>query len=197
MTLLAAINAVCDDVSLDRFASIISNADALQMLRFANEAGEEIGRRGDWAAMFATDTATATASHNVPANFQRLIPGGAVYTDAGAFVRPVSNHGEWRVITLVQSSQPFYFVTGTSFNFSPLGTYTINYVTNEWCQSSGGGRQTAFAADDDVTLFPERLLVKNVIWRWKRQMGLPFEDQLAEFEADLAQELAGNRGSMA
>lgn len=50
-------------------------------------------------------------------------------------------------------------------------------------------------ADDDTTLFPERLLVKGVIWRWKRQKGLPYEDNLAEFEADLVQEINADRGA--
>lgn len=196
MTLLTAINAACDVVARDRFDTIINNTDAQQMLEYANEGGEEIGRRVDWAAMFATDTATATASHSLASDFQRLTPGGAIYTSAGVFARPVTNHGEWKIVTAVPSTQVFYFLNGTVVQFSPSGTYTINYVSTKFCQSGGATGQTAFAADDDVTRFPQRLLTKGIVWRWKRQNGLPYEDQLAEFEADIAMELKANRGVM-
>lgn len=53
----------------------------------------------------------------------------------------------------------------------------------------------ALTADDDRTLFPERLLAKGILWRWKRQKGLPFDDSLAEFEADLLQEINADRGA--
>jgi hypothetical protein len=73
---------------------------------------------------------------------------------------------------------------------------TIDYLSKNWVLGDPYEERDVFRADDDTTLFPERLLAKGLIWRWKRQKGLPFEDNLAEFEADLLQEINADRGAI-
>lgn len=197
MTLLTAINEVCDVVSLDRFASVYGSTDpnAQTMVALAQEAGDEIARRGDWQKTLKSLTVTASPE-SFPANFQRLTPGGAVRKSDGTFIRPVTNSGQWAVIVGVPSTTPYFFMKGGQFLFSPASaavSAVIDYVSKNWI-INGSTEKAAFGADDDTTLFPERLLVKGVIWRWKRQKGLPFDDSLAEFEADLTQEINADRG---
>ncbi|WP_373413710.1 hypothetical protein [Ensifer aridi] len=199
MTLISAINQVCDVVSLDQFESVYGSNDpnAQTMLSLAQEAGDEVSRRADWQKLLKSHTVTA-APENFPSDFQRLVPGGAVRTSAGAFVRPVTNSGQWAVIVGVPSTQPYFFMKGGQFLFSPASaavSAVIDYVSKNWVLHDPTGPQATLTADDDTTLFPERLLVKGVLWRWKRQKGLPFEDNLAEFEADLAQEINADRGA--
>jgi hypothetical protein len=199
MTLLSAINEVCDVVSLDRFSSVYGSTDdnAQTMVAIAQEAGDEIARRADWQKTLKSLTVTASPE-NFPSNFQRLTPGGAVRTSAGAWVRPVTNSGQWAVIVLVPSTQPYFFMKGGQFLFSPTSaavSAVIDYVSKNWILN-GVTEKAAFSADDDATMFPERLLIKGVLWRWKRQKGLPYEDNLAEFEADLTQEINADRGAV-
>uniref|UniRef100_UPI0005B4F2DA phage adaptor protein n=1 Tax=Rhizobium fredii TaxID=380 RepID=UPI0005B4F2DA len=163
----------------------------------AQEAGDEIARRADWQKTLKSLTVTASPE-NFPSNFQRLTPGGAVRKSDGTFIRPVTNSGQWAVIVGVPSTTPYFFMKGGQFLFSPTSaavSAVIDYVSKNWVLNDPAGEQAIFSADDDTTLFPERLLVKGIVWRWKRQKGLAFEDNLAEFEADLAQEINADRGA--
>lgn len=198
MTLLTAVNEVCDVVSLSTFETVYGSSEpnAETMLALAQEAGDEIARRADWQRMLKSHTCTASPE-NFPSDFQRLVAGG-VRTAAGAFVRPVTNSGQWAVIVGVPSTQPYFFMKGNQFLFSPAAaavSAVVDYLSKNWILNDPTGEQATFSADDDTTLFPERLLIKGIIWRWKRQKGLAYEDNLAEFEADLEQEINADRGA--
>lgn len=199
MTLLSAINEVCDIVSLSRFDTVYGSADpnAQTMVELAQEAGDEIARRVDWQQTLKQHICAASPE-NFPSDYQRLTPGGGIRTSTGDFARPVNNSGQWSVISVVPSTQPYYFIKANQFLFSPADaaeSAVIDYVSKNWILNDPSGEAATWAADDDITLFPERLLVKGVVWRWKRQKGLPFEDNLAEFEADLTQEINADRGT--
>jgi hypothetical protein len=199
MTLLSAANEVCDIVSLDRFASLVGVHDeaAYNMLAIANEAGQEIARRADWQAMLRT-AAIAASPANLPADFQRVASAGAVRAADGSPIRPVIDAGQWALIQTVASTTAFYFIRGNQIRFSPASAAAgaiVDYFSRNWALNVATPIE-AFNADDNTTIFPERLLAKNMIWRWKRQKGLAYDDNLAEFEADLAQEIAADGGVM-
>lgn len=199
MTLLSAINRVCDIVSLSQFDSVYGSDEpnAQTMVAFAQEAGDEIARRADWQKLLKSHAAAASPE-TLPGDFQRLTPGGPVRTAAGVFVRPVTNSGQWAVIAGIPSATPYFFISGGQMLFSPApaaASAVIDYVSKNWVLHDPDGTHASFTADDDTTLFPERLLVKGIVWRWKRQKGLAYEDNLAEFEADLAQEINADRGA--
>ncbi len=199
MTLLSAINEVCDVVSLDRFASVYGSNDpnAQTMVAFAQEAGDEVARRADWQRMLSTHTAS-TSPENLPSDFQRMTPGGAVRTAAGDFFRPITSSSQWAVIVGVPSAQPYFFIKGQQILFSPAASAVgavIDYLSKNWVLQDPGGPGDTLTSDDDKTLFPERLLTKGIIWRWKRQKGLPYDDNLAEFESDLLLEINADRGA--
>ncbi|WP_026621290.1 hypothetical protein M728_001858 [Ensifer sp. WSM1721] len=199
MTLLTIINEVCDIVSLDRFDSVYGTNDpnAQTMVALAEEAGAEIARRADWKQMLKAHVVSASPEI-LPADYQRLAPGGAVRAVDGRFFRAVTNGAQWAVIVGVASAESYCRLSGREMFFSPATAAagaTIDYVSKNWVLGDPYEERDTFRADDDTTLFPERLLVKGLIWRWKRQKGLPFEDNLAEFEADLLQEINADRGA--
>ncbi len=199
MSLLTAINAVADTVSLDRFESVYGSGDpnAQTMIVMAKEAGDEIARRVDWQTMLKTSTVLHNP-HALPKDFQRLIPGGAVRTLNGTFCRAITSGSQWNVIAGSGSLQPFFFLRSDVMQFSPPAIApgaSVEYVTKNWIIGDPYAEKDEFSSDGDTTAFPERLLTKGVIWRWKRQKGLAYEDELAEFEADLAQEVAADRGA--
>lgn len=199
MTLLTVINEVSDVVSLDRFDSVYGTNDpnAQTMVALAEEAGAEIARRADWRRMLKAHVVSASPEI-LPADYQRLAPGGAVRAGDGRFFRLVTNGAQWAVIVGIASPERYCRVSGREMFFSPAAAAagaTIDYVSKNWVLGDPYEERDVFRADDDTTLFPERLLVKGLIWRWKRQKGLPFEDNLAEFEANLLQEINADRGT--
>ena len=199
MTLLSAINEVCDIVSLDRFDSIYGSNDpnAQTMVALAQESGEEISRRGDWRRLLKQHVAVVSPAA-LPTDYQRLTPGGAVRTASGGSFRPITNSSQWAAVTGIGSAQPFFFLRDNQLLFSPAPAgvgAVIDYVSRNWVLGDPHEERDTLNADDDRTLFPERLLGKGILWRWKRQKGLPFDDSLAEFEADLLQEINADRGA--
>lgn len=196
MTILQAINNI--ETGLDTFTSVYGTNDpnAQTMLDLAREAGEEISRRCDWRDMLKYYVAVLSPTQ-LPVDFQRLTPGGSVRTQAGEFVRPVANSGQWDIVVLVPSAQPYYFLINSSMYFSPTAAgvnATISYVSVNWIKADDGSEVSDWTSDDDSVLFPQRLLEKGILWRWRRKEGLDYADQLAEFEADLAAEIKANRG---
>lgn len=191
MKIIDIVNAVCDIVKLDHFDSVYGANDenAQTMLTLAWEGGSEIARRVDWRDLVVT-LPLVSAPSAFPQDFDRVVQGGAVMTAAGAFVRPVTSRAQWRFLKANPSAQPFYFLSETGIDFAPalaaIGASML-YQSKAWVLSPGGGRAQSFQSDDDQPIFPAELLTKNLIWRWRRHKGLDYSDQLAEFEADLAQ----------
>jgi hypothetical protein len=199
MTLLTVINEVSDIVSLDGFDSVYGTNDpnAQTMVALAEEAGAEIARRADWKRMLQAHVVSASPEL-LPADYQRLAPGGPVRAADGRFFRPITNGAQWAVIAGVASAELYCHLSGKTMLFSPAASAadaTIDYISKNWVLGDPYEERDVFRADDDTTLFPERLLKKGLTWRWKRQKGLPFEDNLAEFEADLLQEINADRGT--
>lgn len=191
MKILDIVNAVCDVVKLDQFESVYGANDenAQTMVTLATEAGSEIARRVDWRDLVMTFTAPSSPA-TFPADFERVIEGGSVMTATGIFARPVTNRGQWSFVKANPSAQPYYFLSEAGIEFSPVASAvgaSLLYLSDNWVKRAGGATSNIIQSDDDETVFPSELLMKDLIWRWRRHKGLDYSDQLAEFEADLAQ----------
>jgi hypothetical protein len=198
MTILTAINEVGDVVGLDPFTSVYGadDANAKTMMEIAKQAGDEIARRVDWQRMLKQVT-PSVAVYVLPDDYNRMTPGGALRSPTGEFARPVLSSGQWAVISAVPSAQPYFFIKANVIGISPVSfaaTAIMDYVSKNWIKTNAGIEKDTFSADDDTVLFPERLLIKNILWRWRRQKGFEFEDFLSEFEADLIAEIRADRG---
>ena len=199
MSLITATNEVADLVSLDRFSSVAGSGgdDAKTMLAIAQQAGEEIAHRVDWNKLVKQANISAVP-YTLPEDYHRPVPGSLIVTALGVFVRPVTNSGEWSVLARVGSTQPYYYRTEGTIDVVPTSAAagaTLNYVSGNFVAKVSGTDYTGtFASDDDTPVFTEDLLVKNMVWRWKRQKGLDYTDDLSEFEAILASEIKADRG---
>jgi hypothetical protein len=201
MSLLSVVKNVARAAGFEPPLTVVTNTDSTvsQVLYFVQRAGEEIARRGDWRNLRANTYFTSSATYPLPAGFHRLVPGGAVRF-AGDLepMRGSLSPDEWRaMVTAGTSARVFYRLSGSSIEFSrqigPFEIVTLDYMTDTWVQS-GSTRLPSIATDADTFVFPERLLELNALVRWKRQKGLPYKDEEAEFEAELASELVADRG---
>ncbi|MGE7367905.1 hypothetical protein ACQKKX_02390 [Neorhizobium sp. NPDC001467] len=197
MTLITTINSVCDAVNIDRFDSVYGADDpaANTMFELAQQAGDEIARRADWRGLLVSGSLLSSGSP-IPTDFQRFVPGGGIRSAAGEFIRPVTNSAQWRVVSAIASVQPYYFLDGSVVRVAPPAAGNgalLDYVSNRWVKD-GIAWGSNLTKDDNTFAFPEKLMVKDIIWRWRRLKGMAYDDQLAEFEADLSQEIDADRG---
>ena len=150
----------------------------------ANEAGEELARRVDWAVLTKTVTLTgATPDFALPADFSRMAQ-GVTLRIGRQIVRPLTQ-SEWDTLPAASSTPRYFRLDGSTVILwpSPVTSVTLSltYLSRNWLTDAAG-----YATDEDVALLDEDLLAKALIVRWRRQKGMPFADEEAEYEAALA-----------
>lgn len=190
MTLLTIAQDVARNTALDvpATASGSTAREIINVVQFINDTGLELARRVNWGALRATTTITGTgvnANFALPAYYLKLIEGGAVFAGSVA-VRGGLSPDEWAALTPIEGTPRFYRLRGSSISFYPFlanaATASVNYQSTAWA-SNGTDR---LLLDAETSLIPEDLLVKGAIWRQRRHVGQDFADQIAEYEAALA-----------
>lgn len=192
MTLKTAIQNVAKNVGIVPPDAVVGNTepDCVKLLQFANETGQELARRVDWARMRKSQQIEGTgfaALLSLPTDYARMVDGWAV-TFEGDAVRGGITADEWNSLTPVVGDPRYYLPVGLTIGFYPFLAegvqVVVNYISTGWTSAYGN----TFAADTETTLFPERLLEMGTTWRQKRHIGADYSDYLAEFEAALADE---------
>lgn len=191
--------AVLLEIGLDRSSPSIGATDfeTSQIREFMNQAGRDIARRAEWQRLYATDTvAGAASSHPLPSDFQEMGERGSVWLNKteGTYtvVRPVPDPARWDMIVQRPSSQLYWHIRGNALLFSDAldaDGAKFTYVTNEWVTG-----KTAVTENADTFKIPERLIRGLTVVNWLREKGKPYDDQLAEFEANLRVDAAADRG---
>jgi hypothetical protein len=190
MTLLTIAQDVARNTALDvpPSASGSTAREIVNVVQFINDTGLELARRVNWGALRASTTITGTgvnANFALPAYYLKLIEGGAVFAGSVA-VRGGLSPDEWAALTPIVGTPRFYRLRGSSISFYPFlanaATASVNYQSTAWA-SNGTDR---LQLDAETSLIPEDLLVKGAIWRQRRHVGQDFADQIAEYEAALA-----------
>ena len=190
MTLLTIAQDVARNTALDvpSTASGSTAREIVNVVQFINDTGLELARRVNWGALRASTTITGTgvnANFALPAYYLKLIEGGAVLS-GGVGLRGGLSPDEWAALTPVQGTPRFYRLLGSTISFYPFlanaATATVNYQSTAWA-SNGTDR---LQLDAQTSLIPEDLITKGAIWRQRRHVGQDFADQIAEYEAALA-----------
>lgn len=88
----------------------------------------------------------------------------------------------------------------TRFSIDPVPTdngsaLVFEYVSNAWCQSDAGAPQTSWQADTDTGILDEYLLTLGIRWRMLRRLGLSYNEELSEYESEVAKAMAQDGGA--
>jgi hypothetical protein len=189
MSLITIARNIAVNVGIDVLSEVKSSADpsALKIVRFTEEAGEEIARRANWGKLRKTATLTGddtNQSFQLPSDFARVIPGTAIKIN-GATVRTGLSADEWNDLPPTVGVPRYARLEGQTVAFWPYladeQTAIVTYQSLNW--STGGA---SWQADGDTGLVPEILIEKGALWRWRRQLGADYQDHLTEYETALA-----------
>ncbi|QAX31312.1 phage adaptor protein [Leisingera sp. NJS204] len=197
MTVETVLQGVLMEIGLDLpDAQIGGDSFEMRQLRgMMNAAGVDIASRAEWSRLYTDWTiGGGVSSVALPDDFHQMAEQGAVRIDKAGFrpVRAVVAPEQWDFLTRRPSTQPYYHLRSGQLHFAPAlpsEGALVRYVSTNWVD--GGDHITQ---NGDSLLIPERLVEKGAIWRWKRQKGQPYDDNLAEFEADLIAEIKADRG---
>lgn len=220
MALLAIIQNVCDEIGFAKPTAVVGSSEetAIQMLALANRSGKQLAKRGKgiggWSVLQTEHTFTTTdgtAEYALPSDYGYLIddtlwdranfwkltgpvsPNEWQRIKSGVLASSAGPHRRVRIRPSASSNVKALFVEPTP---STTGdTLVYEYVSDQWCQSSGGTGQSAWALDTDTGILDEYYLEMDLKWRFLKGKGLEFGEDKREFELELAQALARDGGS--
>lgn len=226
MTLLSMIQTkVVDRIGLPRPMSIVGNsdADARLLLSIANEVGADLAKI-DWPILlkYATYLSVATQFQNdlstIAPDFNRQEGETLWNFTLAVYSRGPLTPQEWQLANARRVAGPYSrfqlrqnpntFNLGVFFDVVPTAgqTFGFAYYSNAWVVNSSVAVPpvialfSSYQADTDTSVFDEDLLAKGLRAYYKREKGLSFEDDMADYEENrdtlLAQQRAQRVASM-
>lgn len=212
-TLLAIVQAACDELGIQRPTSVVSSNDeqVQQLLALANREGKELSARENWSGgwpqlrkLHTITTVADQANYAFPDDLQYFInTTGWDRTQKWPLRGPVSPQ-EWQVLKsgTIGSTGPrtrFRIMAGEIY-FDPApedsgDTIVLEYYSDTWCESSSGEAQRVWASDTDVPLLPDDCFILGLIWRYRRAKGLDYQEEFNSYEALVSREIG--RAAMA
>ena len=73
-------------------------------------------------------------------------------------------------------------------------TYAYEYISKNWCESSGGTDQALWAADTDTGILSEELMTLGLIWRWQKAKSLDYAESFRTYENQVAAAMSRDGG---
>ena len=192
MSLLTIVQNASNMCSLPEPATVVNNTNQAtkEMLSILNSLGTELMQEFSWSVLRKEGTfTTVAAAEQVTVatewtDLDRFLPETFFNrTERRKIFGPVTAQ-IWQWDRSVVSQTVFdtvYFRDGKLFltpNPSAGESVYFEYISKNWCKSSGGTGQSAFAADTDLGVIDELILQLGLIYRWKQQHSFPYaEDQ--------------------
>lgn len=198
MSLLTICQNAADELQLSRPNSIVGNIDddARRLLRYANKVGNSLMKRHHWSAIRKEHSFTAVAAETqtgiLPDDFDRFVP-EAFWdrTNKNLISGPVTAT-QWQGLKTYDysdSETPKFAYRGGDVLIIPSmsggETLAFEYVSNQWCQSSGGTGKASWAADTDTAILDEELITYGVALEWLLSESLPVGKLLDDFNRRL------------
>lgn len=203
MSVLSACQSAAVRLVGQRPSTLFSTTDqlAMELAELANETAVAIAKAHDWQALTTAWTLNGDASataFDLPSDYDRMPLKANFYSTRSQFplVR-AEDLDQWTEfqITPVVGAPGYWIILGGQLQILPaLATgesARSYYITN---QIVSGGK-TAFTADADTFVLPERLITLGVIWRWKDLKGKEYAEDLKNFEIAFAEEAGRDKGS--
>lgn len=159
---------------------------------------DELLEKIDWPEPIRVDydvDGDGSSTYALPSDFKRLVMDKGAVIDIDSMKRciAVGKRSIWTKLTTdnLPGDTRYFRITGTeedgySLDLFPAletgDTVTLAYVSKNWLTNSSGA-STEWNSETDTLLLPQRAVELGCIWRWRRQKGLPWEDNISEYEA--------------
>jgi len=186
MSLLTICQGASDETKIARPATIVGNTnpEAQTILRLANKVGYTLMKCFPWQVLTKEQTFTSVATEAqtsiLPSDFDRFCKETFWDRTAQIFINGPITNVEWQGLkagAYSDAQNPKMRLRGDSVLILPTmdagNTLAFEYISKNWCQSSGGTAQAAWAADSDTGILPEELLTRGLIYEWLSAEGLP------------------------
>lgn len=193
MSLVSIIQDAADVLGLTRPSTVFSSTDPaiITLLGLAQVEGKSLYDRHTWEVLqteYTFSTADGTASYALPDAFDAIIKDTVFNrTRRRRMVGDLSPE-QWQETqaSLVTMVNPAFRIRGSLFYISPtpssIETIAYEYMSKNWCQSSGLTGQSRWAADTDTGVLNEHLMMLGIVWRFKSAKSLDYAEAMNDYE---------------
>lgn len=196
MTLLSILQDVCNETGIASPSTVINNTDPTirQLLALSNRSGKQLTNRFPWQELTTSATITTVALENQGA-VDTLMPGFNWYLYQTMWNRNTRVQvlgplfpSEWQFLKASNVTGPFpeFRIEGGNLLFIPIPVagqiIGLDYMSRNWCQSSGNATQEKWAADTDAGILSEDMLTIDLIWRFKSAKGFEYAEDMRQAE---------------
>ena len=208
MTLLTMINEAQDVLSLPRSSVAITSTDSAvrQLVSLANEEGRSLSRHPHWAweaitkEKTFTATATTTQTGAIESDFDRIINDTMMNRSAQRRVTGPLTPEEWQAqqALTTQLLTDAYRIRGGDLLLIPTptagDTYAYEYLSKNWCETSGGAGNSSWQNDSDVGVLREDLMLLGIIWRYRKAKGYDYAEEFRTYQTEVEQAIMRDGG---
>ncbi len=215
MSLLTLVQNPLNEIGLQEVpASIVGNNNptATQSLALANRSLQQVAREINWQPISRKATITTVSGQGeyaLPSDFKSIVDQTVWNTSQRRRLFGAETPQDWALLKSWSTTNTvalFYRIFRSEssnvrvFHLHPTSldanTITYEYISNALTQSAGGTLQgQTFLADTDEALFDEDLLSLCFKWRYLKSKGLPYAEELRDYEEAVAYEASatGNK----
>ena len=200
MTLKTIVNEAQDTLALPRSNVVVSSTDqnVRLLLAVAQQEGRQLMRRYNWQALTTEKTFTSVAQAEqtsaIPTDFDRIVNGSMFNRSQTRRVAGPLSANEWQAQQAITASvlTDAFRIQGNNILIVPVpeagDTYAYEYVSKNFCTNAAGSTgQAAWAADDDLGVLDEPLMLLGVIWRFRKARGFDYAEEFSTYEREATQ----------
>jgi hypothetical protein len=208
MTTLSVIQDACTSgIALEKPTAVFGSAtrEHIELASLINEAGYMIAAAHEWQTLNKIATITGDGSDEtfaLPADFDRMLEKSQLWSSSlETPLTPVSDRDEWLSLEV----QAFDFVINAwiiyanQIHVKPAlasgVTVKYFYQSHHWAQTSALANVDEFSADTDTFRLNNRLLKLALVYKWREMKGLPYAENMADYQDLLAKLINRDKGS--
>lgn len=206
MTLLSVCQKVAKFVGMTVPSEVASSTDrdAVELLATVEEMAERITQGHDWQLLSRIHTLTGDGSEedfDLPTDYTRMMVKSQLWSSSlETPLSPISDLDEW----LGMDVQSFDFVVnawtiyGGQIHIKPAlatGVTAKFFYQSNLVVRSGSSNVASFTNDADTYRLDENLLALGAIWKFRADKGLPYAEQMQDYEILLSRLVTKDKGS--
>jgi hypothetical protein len=207
MTVLSVVKRVALKIGHDRPDMVFGATDRteLELADCATDTADMIAKAFDWQVLQQIQTYTGNGvsdGFDLPTDYDRMVEGADMWSNRWTWpFNHIASTNEW----LEYLTTPYTFVSGNwtiyggQFHFLPIMSSTdvlkFFYVTKNKVKAAGGGLKESFTVDTDEFRLSENLLRLGMIWKWKSQKGIPYDEDIRAYETEFNKLMLSDKGA--
>lgn len=177
---------------------------AIELREALIEAADKVLHANDWQLLRTLETHTGdgtTTEYAMPSDYLKMPKDGEIWSSRWQHALPHISPEEWLQLDVREYDvvTGVWTIYGGKFVYKPAlandETARFWYVSRKVCADAGGTAKETFSADTDTFRLDDRVLELVLVWLWRVQKGLDYQEDMATAEIALSRAIERDKGA--